>query len=156
LRFASLKSVSLRSAPLRSTPPKSNPPRSALLRSGKDLGFLILNLFHNCGSLPNQGEMLCVCHEQEQLGAVESWAELEQFAFKSESTKLPQSTFPRPLRELDLTNHRRFNPNAPLHFGGGQLWIQSATACRQVEKWTSFDRDLIRFNWSRSLLWRER
>jgi hypothetical protein len=65
---------------------------------------------------------------------------------QTEKDWLAQSIIPRPLRELDLTNHRRFNPNAPLHFGGGQPWIQTSTRSRQVEKWTSFDRDLVQFN----------
>jgi hypothetical protein len=33
--------------------------------------------------------------------------------------RLTQSIIASPLRELYLTNHDRFNPNAMLHFGGG-------------------------------------
>jgi hypothetical protein len=32
---------------------------------------------------------------------------------------LSQPLIPGPFREFDLTDHDRFNPNAPLHFGNG-------------------------------------
>ena len=32
---------------------------------------------------------------------------------------LAQAIVPRPFGKLHFTNHRRFNPNAPFHFGDG-------------------------------------
>jgi hypothetical protein len=37
----------------------------------------------------------------------------------AEKHRLTQPIIPSPLRELYLTNHRRFNPNTTLHFGDG-------------------------------------
>jgi hypothetical protein len=37
----------------------------------------------------------------------------------SKKDRLPETIVPGPLRELHLTNDRRFNPNATLHFGDG-------------------------------------
>jgi hypothetical protein len=48
---------------------------------------------------------------------------------QTEKDWLAQSIIAGHFCKLNFANHRRFNPNAPLHVGDGKPWIQASTGC---------------------------
>ena len=64
---------------------------------------------------------------------------------------MPQSIIPGPLRVSDLTNHRRLDPTATSHFGGGQALVPSvAPGCREIRKGATLNSDLLQLIEERS------
>jgi hypothetical protein len=64
----------------------------------------------------------------------------------SKKDRLPETVIPRPFREFYLANLRRFDPTATLHFRSSQTLVPAApTGCRDVEKGTGIDPDLLQF-----------
>jgi hypothetical protein len=60
--------------------------------------------------------------------------------------RLSETVIPRPLRKFYLADHYRLDPVTTLHFGSGQSLIPTAPACcRDVEKGTGIDPDLLQF-----------
>ena len=60
--------------------------------------------------------------------------------------RLAKTVITCPLRKLYLADHCRFNPTATLHFGSSQPLVPTVPAsCRDVEKGTGIDPDLLQF-----------
>jgi hypothetical protein len=57
---------------------------------------------------------------------------------------VPQPIIPRPFRVSNLANHRRLDPTATSHLGGGQALVPSvAPGCRKIRKGAILNANLL-------------